>query len=197
AIRDDSLVVLPSADRPDAARVLVDPDEVLPDKDATIDLYEPSPDGKWVAVALSVEGREEGTVRIYETATSKELSDTVPRVTSASGGSLAWKGDGSGFYYTRHRTDDEIARQPNRCRQSLYFHKLGAKAAADECVFGADLPRLATITVDGSDDGRHILAGVQHGTNDELALHRLSPDGAWRPICDSKDGITQAKFGPD
>jgi prolyl oligopeptidase len=197
AIRDETLIVLPSADQPDAARLLVDPDEVLPEKDATIDLYEPSPDGKRVAVALSVEGREEGTVRIYDTATGKELGDLVPRVTSASGGSLAWKSDSSGFFYTRHRTAEEIARQPDRCRMPLCFHKLGTRATADECVFGKDLPRLATISVDNSDDGRYTLAGIQRGTDDELALHLLGPDGAWRPLCSFKDGIAQAKFGLD
>src|SRR5262249_901377 len=35
AMRDDVLMLLPSVEKPDAARVLVDPDELLPGKEAT------------------------------------------------------------------------------------------------------------------------------------------------------------------
>lgn len=197
AIRDDALVLLASSDKPESARVLFDPDEALPEKDANIDLYEPSPDGKLVAVAVSVEGCEEGTVRVIETATGKELGDSVPRVTSASGGSVAWKADGSGFYYTRHLTEAEAGKQGDKCRQPLYFHKVGMKTDADVCVFGNDLPRLASIMVDGSDDGRWIIAGVQHGTDDEYALHLLGADGTWRKFSELSDRIVSARFGPD
>jgi prolyl oligopeptidase len=192
AVRDETLVVLKSADEPDDGRVLVDPDVVLPDKDATIDLFEPSPDGKRVAVALSVEGREEGTVRVYDVVTGKELGDVVPRVTSSSGGSLTWKGDGSGFFYTRNLANVGA----DCCRQPLYFHALGTKFEKDECVFGKELPRLATLSVDGSEDGRFILVAVQHGTDDEMALHLRGPDGHWRKIAEAKDLITAVRFGP-
>jgi prolyl oligopeptidase len=191
-IRDDNLIVMPSLEKPDDARELVDPDEVIPNKDATIDLFEPSPDGKRVAVALSVEGREEGTLRVYDTESGKELGDVIPGVTSSSGGSVAWGGEGAGFYYTRHLK----AASTKGCRQLLYFHKLGTKFEVDECVFGTDLPRLATLSVDSSEDGRYILVGVQHGTDDDLALHLLGPDGGWKQIADYKDRITGAKFGP-
>jgi prolyl oligopeptidase len=193
AIRDDSLIVMPSPDELEDARELVDPDEILPDKDANIDLFEPSPDGKRVAVALSIEGREEGTLRVYDSETGKETGDVIPRVTSSSGGSVAWKGDGSGFYYTRHL--DPAATKG--CRQPLYFHKLGTKTETDECVFGKDLPRLATLSADNSQDGRFILVGVQHGTDDEIALHLLGPGGGWKQIADPKDRITGSRFGPN
>jgi prolyl oligopeptidase len=193
AIRDDNLIVIPSADEVDDARELVDPDEVLPDKDATIDLFEPSLDGKRVAVAMSIEGREEGTLRVYDTETGKETGDLIPRVTSSSGGSVAWKGDGSGFYYTRHL--DPAATKG--CRQLLYFHKLGAKTETDECVFGKELPRLVTLSVDNSQDGRHIVVAVQHGTDDDMALHLLGAAGGWKQIADYKDRITGTRFGPN
>jgi prolyl oligopeptidase len=193
AIRDESLVVLKSPAKPEDARVLVDPDEVLPDKDATIDLFEPSLDGKRVAVAISVEGREDGTVRVYDVETGKESGHVVPRVTSSSGGSLTWKGDGSGFYYTRNLAEDAL----DRCRQPLYFHALGTKVDKDECVFGKDLPRLATLNVDGSEDGRFVLVAVQHGTDDEMTLHLRGPIGDWRKIADPSDRITAARFGPN
>jgi prolyl oligopeptidase len=192
AMRDDNLVVMTSPDEPDDARELVDPDEVLPDKDATIDLFEPSPDGKRVAVALSIEGREEGTLRVYDTETGKESGDVIPKVTSSSGGSVAWKGDSAGFYYTRHL--DPAATKG--CRQLLHFHKLGTKTEVDEYVFGKELPRLATMSVDSSVDGRYILVGVQYGTDDDIALHLLGPDGSWKQIAEPKDHITGSRCGP-
>src|SRR6516164_8119285 len=100
ALKDDSLVTITKlGEKGLSERVVVDPDKVLPNQDASIDFFVPSPDGRQVAVSLSPRGTEEGTAYVFETATGKPLADKVPRVNTASGGSLAWKGDGSGFFY--------------------------------------------------------------------------------------------------
>src|ERR1700687_1598164 len=56
------LVVLESADKPDSARALLDPNALDPKGKTTIDFYTPSADGKLVAVSLSEGGSEEGTL---------------------------------------------------------------------------------------------------------------------------------------
>jgi len=201
AQKDDNLVFFESPDKADAAKVIVDPDKALPDKDAIIDMFEPSPDDKLVAVSLSMQGNEEGTVLVFETATGKKRADAVPRVVTSSGGSVAWKGDGSGFYYTRHCRGVECANEGDKCRQPVYFHKLGTPTQEDVYIFGKDLPRLAGISLDASEDGKYLFAGVLHGTNDEIEIHvlrspRLGPSGKWARLSTAADQITAAKYGP-
>src|SRR4029077_9795207 len=102
------LITLESPDNPASAHVLVDPNEIDSKGTTTIDFYEPSLDGKLVAVSLSEQGSEAGTVHVYEVDSGKRLADVVPRVQlPTAGGSVAWNADGSGFYYTHYPRGNE------------------------------------------------------------------------------------------
>src|SRR6202040_825359 len=91
-----------------------------------VDFYVPSLDGKYVAAALSENGSEDSNGHVFEVATGKELSDVVPRVNFATaGGSLEWKGDSSGFYYTRFPQGNERPPEDANFYQQVYFHRLG------------------------------------------------------------------------
>jgi prolyl oligopeptidase len=197
ALKDEKLVRFESPDKADKAKVLVDPDKILPDKNASIDLFEPSPDDKLVAVSLSTEGSEEGTVNVFETDTGKKRADDVPRVVTSSGGGIAWKGDSSGFYYTRNCRGAECDNLRDKCRQPVYFHKLGTPSKDDTYIFGKDLPPLAGISLETSEDGKYLFAGVMLGTDDLLELHVLGPSGKWTRITTAKDQIAGAKYGPE
>src|SRR5947209_1901150 len=97
------LVVMPAADKPDAARVLLDPGELDKKGTTAIDWFVPSPDGKLVAVSLSKAGSESGDVHVFDVETGKETDGVVPRVNGGTaGGSLAWALDSKGYYYTRY-----------------------------------------------------------------------------------------------
>src|SRR5690349_12931559 len=96
------LVLLKSPDDK-TAEVLVDPNKLNPKGTTAIDFYEPSLDGKRVAVSLSEGGSESGSVHVYDVATKKELGDVIPRVNGGTaGGAVAWNADGTGFFYTRY-----------------------------------------------------------------------------------------------
>src|SRR6201998_4747510 len=97
------LVALRSADDRSSARVIFDPNVASSKGSISIDFYMPSLDGKYVAAALSLNGSEDSSAHVFEVASGRELPDTVPRVNFATaGGSIEWKADGSGFYYTRY-----------------------------------------------------------------------------------------------
>ena len=97
------LVALASPDDPASARTIVDPNAMDPSGATTIDFYAPSHDGKLVAVSLSKNGSESGSLSVFDVATGKQLPDPIPRVHGATaGGSVAWNGDSTGFWYTRY-----------------------------------------------------------------------------------------------
>ena len=98
-----ALITLRTLFRPDDAKVVVDPNKLNTNGTTTIDWFVPSPDGKLVAVSLSENGSEDGTLYFFESAEGKELTNRVPRVQyPTAGGSVAWAADGSGVFYTRY-----------------------------------------------------------------------------------------------
>ena len=189
------LVVMPSADVPQDARVLVDPNQLDPAGTTAIDWHEPSPDGKLVAVSLSHGGSEAGDVHVFETATGKELYEVVPRVnTGTAGGDLAWMPDSSGFYYTRHPRQGERPAADMNFFQQVYFHKLGTPTQQDRYEIGKDFPRVAEIELKMHPGGT-LLAMVQNGDGGQFAHYLRTPDGKWRRFAQFEDQIVQSTFG--
>jgi prolyl oligopeptidase len=196
ALDDGVLVTIRlNGNAPPTTRELVDPEQKLPDKNATISAYFPSVDGSLVAVVMAVEGREEGSIYVYETATGKQLPDLLPNVFTSSGGSLVWQADGSGFYYTRHPRDARTPRKDRNAYSHVYFHKLGRPVSEDRYVWGKGFSRLTSITLASSRDGRHVIAQVNVGTAVETALYYLTPTGKWQQITGYADEITMMAFG--
>ncbi len=135
------LVALPSADDPAGAKVIFDPNASSTKGSTAVDFYVPSLDGKFVAAALSENGSEDSSAHVFEVATGKELSDVVPRVNFATaGGSLEWKGDSSGFYYTRFPQGNERPPEDANFYQQVYFHRLGTDPKQDTYVIGKEFP---------------------------------------------------------
>jgi prolyl oligopeptidase len=67
---------------------------------------------------------------IFDVSSGKKLADVVPRVNFATaGGSIDWKADGSGFYYTRYPQGKERPAEDADFYQQVYFHKLGTSPA--------------------------------------------------------------------
>ena len=192
------LVTLASADDLSSEAVVLDPNQLDPSGDTSIDFYVPSLDGKRVAVSLSKGGSEEGTVYIYETASGKCLEDEIPRVNyPTAGGSLAWNADGSGFYYTRYPRGEERPPEDLNFYQQVYFHRLGTSNAEDQYVIGEEFPRIAEIELQTTPDGRYLLANVKNGDGGEVAHHLMGAEGKWTQITRFEDQIQNAVLGPD
>ncbi len=192
------LVAMASADHPESARVLVDPNVLDPDGTTSIDWYVPSSDGRLVAVSLSKGGSESGDVHIYETRTGREVHEVIPRVNGGTaGGDLAWVPDGSGFFYTRYPRGSERPPEDAAFYQQVYFHGLGTPTGEDRYEIGRDFPRIAEIQLDMDRRTGRLLASVQDGDGGEFAHYLRSPDGRWRQFSKFGDRTIQATFGPN
>jgi prolyl oligopeptidase len=192
------LVVLRSADDPASARIIFDPNAASAKGSLSIDFFVPSFGGKYVAVALSENGSEDASAHIFEVATGKELADVVPRVNFATAsGSIAWKADSSGFYYTRYPQGDERPAEDANFYQQVYFHKLDTDPKLDTYIIGKDFPRIAEIKLQTSDDGNWLLASVANGDGGQFAHYLMDADGKWTQITHFEDGIVSVKFGVD
>jgi prolyl oligopeptidase len=192
------LVTLSSADDLKSEKVVLDPNKLDATGKTAIDWFVPSRDGKYVAMSISQGGSEDGTLRIYETATGKALNDSIAHVQfPTAGGSAAWNADGTGIYYTRFPRKGERPDADLNFYQQVYFHKLGTNDSEDTYSIGKDFPRIAEVKLEASHDGKYILATVANGDGGDFAHYLLGPEGNWKQLTQFSDQIKSARFGRD
>ena len=196
------LVALRSADDVASERVVFDPNEAAPDGSVAIDFFRPSQDGRRVAVALSVDGGQAGTVRVIDLATGQALPDQVAHVVSAAGGGdIAWSAGNSGFFCTQYAAPGSRPVADGQGLAQIVFHRLGTAPAQDRVELSAGLPRLARVRLESARDGRSVLALVENGRGGDVSLYLKSSDangeGAWRRLAAEADGVRDAQFGDD
>lgn len=178
-------------------RILVDPNAIDPSGALTIDWYAPSPDGRLVAVSLSSHGTEDGTLHVYDTARGEPADAPIPRVSSGTaGGSIAWRGDSAGLWYTRHPAPGERPVEDMGFFQEVWFHRLGDPDDRRELagVFVED--RVTESFLSSSPDGRWALDRAQRGDGGDWQLFARSQDeGDWWMLADVDDKVIRAAFG--
>ena len=179
------LVALSGLDDLADERVLVDPNEIDDSGSTMIDWYQPSPDGRLVAVSLSWRGTEDGTVHVYQTTSGELIGVTVPRVNGGTaGGSLAWADGSSGFWYTRYPSPGERPEDDVEFYQEVWYHPLGDSLEDDRrelsAVFADD--RIAENFLNASPDGLWVMDRVQKGDGGEWQVFvRAQTGGGWSP----------------
>ena len=169
------LVRMALSAEPDSAKVVLDPNELEPRGKVAIDWYVPSPRGNLVAVSLSQNGSEDGTLYFYNTDTGEKLPDAIPRVQyPTGGGSAAWSSE-SAVYYTRYPHAGERPEADANFYQQVYRHELGQDPKDDAYALGKDFPRIAEIALESAPVCNAILATVANGDGGEFAHYLLPP----------------------
>lgn len=194
------LVSLASVDDLASEKVVLDPNELEPKGQVAMDWFVPSPDGKLIAVCLSENGSEDGTLHFFRTETGERLPDRIIRVQyPTGGGSVAWLQDNSGVFYTRYPHKGEKSAADLNFFQQVYFHKLGAPVESDEYSIGRDFPRIAMSDLHTSDDGAWLHAAVANGDGGEFAhyVRETKIGAAWRQITRHEDAVKEIAFSHD
>jgi hypothetical protein len=115
------LVRLKSIEPPALRQTVFDPNAWNTNGTTAMDWFVPSTDGKLVAISLSENGSEDGTLHFFDTATGEPLPDVIPGVQyPTAGGSAAWNADGSGIFI-------HVIRSPANARQTIciFISKFG------------------------------------------------------------------------
>ncbi|MGH8183043.1 MAG: prolyl oligopeptidase family serine peptidase [Rhodanobacteraceae bacterium] len=151
-------------------RVLLDPNKLSPDGSIALAGDVPSPDGKYLAYALSNGGSDWETIHVMGVASGKQLTDTI-RWVKFSG--IAWTNDNKGFYYSRYPEPPggEKAISQAVVNQKLWYHKLGTPQSSDKLVYARkDMPH-AGIGGTVTDDGRYLFVFIQNNTISKNELY--------------------------
>ena len=174
---DQEQPVLYVRDGPDGAdRVLLDPATLAADSTSALDWYYPSDDGRLLAYGVSEGGTERSVLRVRDVGSGQDLSDVIPDARACS---LAWRPDGSGFFYTRYPAPGTVPAGEEDYHRRVYAHVLGRAWHEDPLVFADDRPKEDWPNVHLSPDGRWLAVSVSRGwTRTDVYLRdlRAAPD---------------------
>ena len=161
--------VLYKADSLEADRqVLIDPNTLSEDGTIALAGTSLSDDGRFIAYGIADGGSDWRTWKVRDVDTGQDLSDEV-RWVKFSG--IAWKRDGSGFFYGRYDepADGELLTGTNE-NQKLYFHRIGDSQSKDTLILERpDHPKWGFSPV-VTDDGRYLIINNWQGSEPKSQL---------------------------
>ncbi len=163
-------------------RVLLDPSTLSPDGTTALDWWYPSWDGALVAWGKSEGGSEESTLFVRDVATGQDLPLTISHTQHAS---IAWRCDGSGFYYSRYPAPGTVPEGDEKYFCRIFFHAMGSDPKDDELVFGQERAKTDIPSVALSPGGRWLVIRVHMGWDrSEVFVRDLSQGkvAAWVPV---------------
>lgn len=185
-----------------AEKLVLDPNTYPAPKGShnAISYFDPSDDGKWVAVGVSAAGSENAVIHVVNVDSGKETPETIDR---ARFGGIAWRHDNHSFFYNRLQklapnqpaTDEEL-------NSRTYLHVIGTDVEHDPAVLGSGLS--PAVRLSPMDDpfvatdpaSPYALAVIEHGVRNEITLYAApldavaSADVPWKKICDVDQEVT-------
>ncbi|MDG2221269.1 MAG: prolyl oligopeptidase family serine peptidase [Rubripirellula sp.] len=161
--------VLYKAKSLDAPRsVLLDPNQLSQDGTIALAGTAVSQDGRLLAYGIADGGSDWRTWKIRDVSTGKDLSDVVEWVKFSG---IAWKPDGSGFFYGRYAEPQEGEELTGTNEnQRLYFHRVGTPQSEDELILERpDHPKWGFSPI-VTDDGRYLVVQIWKGSEPKAQI---------------------------
>ncbi len=149
-------------------RVLIDPNLWTKDGTVALGATAVSPDGRFLAYAVSEAGSDWTTLKVIDVDTAKPLADEIKWVKFST---PSWTADGKGFFYSRYPepTKDAEFQSLNK-NQMVMYHRVGVPQADDVLAYKRpDQPEWgfgAAVT----DDGRYMVITTWVGTDDRYRI---------------------------
>lgn len=187
---------------PDGAeRALIDPTALDPSGTTTLDGWFPTADGSLLAYFLSVGGGERPRLRVMEVASGRDVEGPID---GSAAYALAWLPDGTGFYYQRRPTAEQIEAGVLRVHLLVYLHRLGTPSSHDVLISRPEtgVPASGWFAPSVSPDGRWLRLDAEWGmARNDVYLADLAagdPEApAFTPLRSGSDARTEVCFGRD
>ena len=155
-----------------APTVVLDPNQLASDGTVALTAYAASPDGRWLAYALSRSGSDWNEYRIKDLTTGEDTADTLRWVKFSR---MSWTHDSAGFFYSRYPTPPETVDPLFRSleNQRIYYHRRGTPQSEDVLVYARpDQPKWG-LGGGLTEDGRYLIIRLSEGTDPRNRLHVL------------------------
>lgn len=192
-------------DRPTTApRMLVDPNVFSPDGYFAIVDEAASPDGRFLAYAVSSGGSSWRVVRIRDVRLGQDQPEELHEIRSSP---LSWTHDNRGFFYVRTdsvRNVPELVAPPGR--QRIYYHRVGRSQKDDQLVYENDEHPDWRLDATLSTDGQYLVITLAPWGDTHDRIYFIDLDNASHPnlrapvvrLFDNGDALYQlvANSGP-
>jgi prolyl oligopeptidase len=149
-------------------KLLLDPNALSEDGSMSLAQWSPSPDGRYLAYALSEGGADWADVHIREIAAGRDLPDLVRWFRFSD---ISWTKDGQGFFYARYpEPPKEEALSAELRDHQIFYHRVGTRQAQDRLIYWRkELPRYF-VGAQVTDDGRYLIVTLYNGTDPKNRL---------------------------
>lgn len=179
--------------------VLADPaDFAKANASASIDWWQPSPNGKYLVFGVSLAGTEAAVGYVVDVVTGKRLDDRLEHVPYAA---PSWLPDSSGFFYNRFA--GRPAASPDYYNdRSVWLHRVGSAQSSDQLVIKTGTNPAVPMNAVSSPEiqvgvgSTYLALFVRDGYVREFALYVaeiasvIAGKAVWRRICGPRDGIS-------
>ncbi len=170
-LRNDGLqnqsVLYAAATPTEVGHILLDPNTLSGDGTIALQAWEPSPDGRLLAYALSSGGSDWMDWHVLDVATGKALPDVLAW-SKFSGAS--WKRDGSGFFYSRYDPPAGRSMEDINHFHKLCFHQVGTTQETDPIIYARQDEKTWMFGGHVTQDGRWLVVTISRGTDPRNAL---------------------------
>jgi prolyl oligopeptidase len=186
--------VLYVADALDAPpRVLVDPNGKREDATIALSQWNPSPDGKLLAYALSDGGTDWNIWHFRRVADGGDLPVALK---FSKFWPVSWSHDSSGVYYSRYplkpgERAETAERGDDAGRPDVFFHKLSEAQTADRMVYQVTDHPTRVPSAQVTEDGRYLVIGLFDGyeANGIVVQDLRKPNSKVRPMFTAWDAL--------
>ncbi len=150
------------------AQLLLDPNTLSADGSISLAQWQPSPDGRYLAYALSQGGADWADVYVREIATGKDLPGVVHWFRFSG---ISWTKDSKGFFYARFPEPPQgKALEADLKDHQVWYHRAGTAQDEDRLIYWRkELPRYF-VGADVTEDGRYLIVALQNGTDPKNRL---------------------------
>ena len=172
-----------------------------------IDYFEPSWDGKLVAVGVSAGGSEASVLHVLNVQTGANLQEAIDRTADAH---VSWRSDNRSFFYMRFpKSTPGTPAAETMFNARTYLHTVGvaANGDADPVVFGrgvslgTEVPEGQGTYVIVAPGSPYAVAVANHNLDDNPSTIYVAPVSSvvddrtpWRKIADVSDGVSQVEL---
>lgn len=149
-------------------RVVINPNLMSEDGTVALTTTAVSEDGSLLAYAISCSGSDRQEIKIRNVDSSRDYDETLQWCRHTS---IAWKHDGTGFFYDRFPDPNTVAPEDQANYNRVYWHRLGTPQSQDQLIYERpDNKELGFASI-VTDDGRYLVLYVYHGTDTKNRIY--------------------------
>lgn len=142
--------------------LVLDPNEFSPDGSIALAQFAPSPEGRYLAYAVSEGGNDWQKIYVRDLQSQRVLADAVAWVRFSR---ISWTHDGKGFFYSRYPAPSDGKRPESPIgTHSLYYHRLGTPQSADLLIYAQKDSSSGFVRNRVTGDGRYLIIRISQGS---------------------------------